>query len=514
MRSIAAIVAVVVGLGCGGPRSSKPPPEESHAAVGTGDEGAVMVAVWPAHWARLDAMLATMPPPARELFAWDVAQLRSPWSLLRALGTQTLGISLPEELPGFDARRPIVVSAFAPTSTFETIGAALAATFKTKSTALPPAGVRHRVSIPASDPKAMVAALRAALTSLPALDDTTFGDGERLIGLTAGASTVSISIVMGSGLGTIDAATRDALLGGRGEWTPRLHALLADPEPAVARAHFRLDKLADAGTMLGISRMARWLVEDGRPAPVAIFAAGYSELLTAPLMMDPATMMVSDVVVDLPAADRFAPATYVVPTEAGRAALAGDAALATGKPMPLVDLDPAAIARNAKLPAVAGDGAPQDVGTLVHQCGAPCFVWLGLGNGMRLLEHVDRSDVREMITNRVSPDARATLLGGALLVEAFGTAGAGPVKRARALRPTRIEPSPGSRCYAAALLALRDHMQRASGSMERAGEILGAFTTAQRSNLDCAAADPALAARVTGIRDMVGALRDLSSAAR
>jgi hypothetical protein len=530
VRTTILLILVVVSLaaGCSGTPSTTRTADPAGVA---GDDGAAMIALWPAHWNKLPEVLAVMGQVAPELapgLAIARSELASAWSVIRLLAGRTLIAKLPETVPGLDSSAPIVISAFTPLQTIEAQAASLTAALATQKPPLA-AGMRHRVRIPASDAAQLAGALEQALATVDPDDESPlrlvapgiYGDDERLVRIAPGGGAVEVTIVVGFALSTLDEAGRRRVLGEPGTGPIAMHPLLADPTPSIARIHLRLDRFSAVGPGMAMAYMTSALVRFGDDSPGPMLMQGYSEILTAMLVTDPSTALVTDVIADLPASPSSAPALYVIATDRGREVLGKDAALASGVATPIRKIDLIDTAEHAPLPAIFDQvKSLRDASTLLHECGWTCPIYLGLGNGIGLVRIAEaeaagatQRGLEELMTETPALGrVRVTLVGSVLVVEPMGTS-TGATERVRGVKP-RVPTvvSEAARCHTLATLALRSQLRLAADEGAQATAILDRFLTDQAANLACAAKDPGLADRVAKLRETIASLRALARA--
>ena len=499
------------------------------AASGAEPDPALTVVLYPAQWERLPAVLTELVqrrPEVGAVYLAGPSVFSSPWAVVRFFG-ERVGFALPERVPGLDDKAPIVLAAFVPIDSVEAQGAALVAAVAKKAP-LAPSGVRHRLRLPATDAKALAAALEQALVATPPDDDGRalrsvapgiYADEARMVRIAAGAGAVDLTIVTGYGLAGLDAAARDRVLGAAGG-PGAFHPLVADPTPSIARVHLRLDRFGPTGGSLGMMMIARavFTMDDAFLVPAMI--QGYAEVLTAPLFADPTAAVTTDVIADLPASPTSAPALYVVLTERGATALRADPGLAGGKPVALRTVDLPAIAAGAPLPPVIeAAGSLDGVVRLIHECGYMCTLYGGLGNGLglvRMAEAATPGITKQGLAEASSmvpllANVQLTLAGSVLVVESLGPS-EGAAERARRIQPRpAATASPGHRCYHDALAAVRKGFMAVTSADDAKARpaMLEVLLTEQAANLTCAAKDPAFAARAADLRKLVEQLRAL-----
>jgi hypothetical protein len=519
------VVALLVVAACSRAGSGKKldegaaqPGSALEVIAAAGDRGAVVVAMWPAGWDRLDELQAAvakaLPEAARPELQEIAGELRkeidSPWSVVRA-AAKRLRLPVPDPLATADAARPIVLSIAEPVGDCESTLAAAAAALAAKG-AMPPAGLRSRIVIPVADPRALADSLEATTgRGLGRLDAGVFGDGERLVRIAAERSWVVVDLVTGANLGALDQAGRARMLGPVRRPAKAVHPLFAGARPSAVRVHVRLDRVAAAGMASGTAMIVSALAEVREPEVVRLLAAGWSEVLAAPLVADPASTLFSDLVIDLPAAAMNAPAAYLLATDAGMAALAADPTLAAGTTITSVDVQ--AIGGKApRAPIFQKASSLGDLATPVHECGWACMVYLGLGNGLPLLAAAERFEpgiVEQAWKTPGLPAIRVALAGRVLVVEPLEPAKGAAAWAGAITPPARPAPSAAEACFQRALVELRGDL-RFIGHEEaaRTREVADHFLEAAKADLDCAAGDRDLAPRVAAIRAGIGSIRD------
>lgn len=526
-RSTLLLIALALAtLGCSDTSKSPSGPGGGTGGASDDDGGMAMFVVWPAHWdkvpAQLDALAGKLPEEAREEVSEVAAMVRrdlaSPEAVIAVAAKQLLRVQLPEKLPGFDARQPIVISAFAPLGTIDEAAVSIAG-FITKQTPIAPIAVRHRVVLPASDPAALLAAIEAGLadSSLDKIADPdappTYGNEDVVVRFVRGPKAVSMTVAQGVGLTTLDPAGRDRVLGGRAVWTPALRGPLADPSASVARAHLRFDRFAQTGPLTGMIMIARVVADVNESMVVEMTKQGFAEVLSGELLMDPSAAVVSEAFADLPATTAFAPTLYLRLTPAGLAAMRRDAALAAGKPIGVASIDLRAAAAEAPIAAIAEQAKLRDVATLMHECGPSCAVYLGLGNGLRLLSLAGGDDIKETLAAVPQLQlTRLTLSGSVLSVDPFEASNTAFGAAVRKLAPASAPNSSAEhKCHAESRIALRAALRVGAFDDDRTPQLLAMYETEQRANLDCAARDAALAPRVAKVRELVTMLRETTA---
>lgn len=504
------------GSGAGVTTSVTPTPVTPAGAI---DDGVLAVVVWPAQWNQLDAIVgavrAKLPAEAAVELDKVVAVVKpiaaTPSGLLKVAADAAGILTLPAELPGLDPARPIVVSAFAPLDAPEHLLVSLVSGASQPNAVTTGGSVRHRVLLPATDPKALTAALRdAAAKRMKDLGGgTTFGNAEHMLQITSDAGSVSVTIVVGIGLTALDAAARDRAFGGPVSLAQ--HPLLANAAPSLGRLQLRLDRFAALATRESM-RLIAGAIQESTGNKAALLAAGYSELLTAELVLDPSATMVASAIVDVPAVAPHLPAMILVPTESGLAALRADPTLAAGKRAAITDLDVGKMAAVAKAsPLVTATKDRSEVATLMHECGWYCTVYLGLGNSLALLGKAKPDEIAENLAESVReiPQlaiVRLSLVGTTLLVEPFGENARG-VETARALKAVPdLKPSAAAVCYGKTMIVVREQLKRMGEGEAAVAQAFDRMEAETKANLDCVAKDPVLADRLAKLREAFGRL--------
>lgn len=519
-RTAAALLMVVACT-----RAGKKP-DDAAAQPGTaleviaaaGDQGAIVVAMWPAGWDRLDQLEAAVAkalpdalrPELQEMAGEVRKEIDSPWAVVRAAAAR-LRLPVPDSLAAADGSRPIVISIAETVGDSETTLAAAAASLAAKG-AMPAAGLRSRIVIPVPDPRALAAALEAAIgRGLKRQGRGVFGDGEHLVRIVAEPTWVVVDLVVGTNLVALDQAGRARVLGPVSRPATVVHPLFAGAQPSAMRIHVRLDRVAAAGMASGTAMIASALAAVHEQEAHRMLAEGWSEVLTAPLIADPATALFSDLVIDLPSAAMNAPAVFLLATEAGMAALAADPKLAAGTTITSVDVK-AIGAKAPRAPIFQRATSLGDLATPIQECGWACMLYLGLGNGIPLLaaaETFEPGIVDRAWAMPGLPAIRVSLAGRVLLLEPLEPARGAAAWASRITPPARPAPSAAEACFQRALLELRGDL-RFIGREEAAKtrEVADHFLEAAKADLECAAGDRGLAPRVAAIRAGIASIRD------
>ena len=498
--------------------------------------GAVTLAMWSGAWDRLaaleEAVVAAAPPAERGRIAAFAGQARreisTPWHLVRVLARIGHLPAPPEELPGLDESRPLVVSLLLPPCEHEAAAASAAAWIAGQG-ALEPVALRSRLVVPSTRPAETAAALRRAASAGGMTADgagavTHHVQDGALIRVAAGERLVVVDVVLGAPA-DLSAGRRAALL--TEPPAEPVHPMLGRAGPSVARLQVRFDGLARVAPCTGMSKMIDAFAAVGSGGVHQMLMQGYSEVLASAVVMDPAGRLVSDLVADLPAADGPArPVLALRLTAEGARALGRDPALARGAPVSPLDVDWTRIALEApRSPALPGGGAVRDAAELVHECGWSCSVYLGAGNGLGLLAPVlaeEPAFLRDLATRLAAGmpalrEARVQLTGAALILQPLGAgeAAAPAVTAAAAAPAAQADAAAPDRCYLSALAAVRQHLARAvSSDPAHAPVIFQGLRATAAGDLACARKDAALARRIGALERALGLLEQLSASTR
>ena len=443
-------------------------------ATASGPQPIVAVAIWPARWSAIAALpqLRALGGPVPASF-WDAAK-----QLAGEIGLESL--ALPP--PGIDPAGAITLEVQRPHATFETIALAAA-----KGTPLAPddrVGLHARVTLAAKDPAALASAFEAAVTARR---------GKR----------PELRVVRGEHAVALEIFLDDDAVPAQLVFPPATIALPFDAgHDSAARAVLRLSGLADLTATVAMQKTASAIASVDTGERGLLFGEGISEVLTGYLLIDPAGSVAGAVAADIPATG--APQVAFALVAPGKTALAAGG-LAAGKTVAMDAIKwPAVIAAAPRTPLLAGSSdRDSDVATLFHQCGALCYAWVAMGNGL-VLASAFGADTSDAIKRSLS---RAGIVAGALAWTAddlvfVQPAGATPPSWKNAALGTP-PPSAAEACYRKALVAVRSGLR----ANERGVAAIADADAALAGASSCVGGDAAIAARARTMREVVSALR-------
>ena len=485
MRKLVLVLACTL-LACHGhervAEPSAPQASATHAAA------MLSVTLWPDRWPRVVSALGVAS-------GGDLRFPTSPWELAHE-GAQALGLgSLALPPPGIDPKAPVSIDMFALPGRFEeTALAALRGTGKAPEHA----AARIRITVGATDPAQLAAALRAAIAARA--PDT-------------GRNTLRLSVVQGTSAVALDIVMPDAPAPDGGP------AVLAEAfpgdAPSAARVIVRPDELRQLGPNLGMNLVVHALAEVKPDEQVALLAQGMSELLSGYLLMDPGSALSSEAMIDLPADAAHGGQLAFALTPAGETTIAA-AGLARGATAVLGTLHwQQAIAAAPTSPFLDSlrSGDPHRGGSaaaeVVEQCGGACMMYLAASPGavfqlVKAEPGKNLADLLEVASGEVTfaVAQQATWSGDLLVLHAPGDA----VEHWQPDPPPAPQ-SAAETCYRRALVAVRGALGSVAAldAGDRAGAI-GQAKAALDGAASCVASDPDVAARQHAMSQLLGAL--------
>ena len=477
MKSLALAVGLAL-CACRGSSTSAGDPTASSEQVE--HRPIVALAIWPEHWASIVGSAQKLEP----LRGNPMLVGSTMWSALAQLGAAAGfgGLTLPP--PGVDPNAPISFELFSAGQSFEATALSAARATSAGKPYEPSPALRLRITIQARDPKAASEALRTALGSQPGAS------------VVVGASAVAVDIALG---GTHPAPFADVA-----PPTAPSSAFEADGASA-ARLIAHFDRVSEIATTIGMAHVVDALPEMPSDQKLLLLAAGTAELFTAYLFVDPATAFATDLMVEVPA-EPGAPHIAFALGDAGKATMTA-AGLARGKSSPLTGLHWAeALSATPRSPFLAATlrtsekRMASDLATLVHECGAVCIVYAGLGNGFQLASwlHIDLDEVFAGASNNLGVDM--TVLRGLAATWSdndlmfFHAEGA---KLPAWKRPATRPPIAAEACYRQAATAVRAALKSSDVPTAKA---------ALDKAAPCVEHDPAIAARFKATSELVTAV--------